>query len=438
MFVILVGFYHHNMPCRNTLVAEQGDEYGAKVAAIPYFGLHEFGDFVARGNVMDLAVGVIMGGAFGKIVTSLVDDGHGNNLLVGRCYQVSGLAPQIILAGLRLRIIGGDIHHLGHVYIHRIGLHIERFGNDIASRCRNFRLADIPDQVLVEVVLAVHYRPVRFKAVYILVHVALGNRQDGEETGESVPGIINLYGIGHRSGSSLVFLIHICALVHGEDVVLGAGRDDNGGSTGNTSSNGTSSGNGTSSVNGTSSADPSVTVRTFSRFSGNKNISMYYFDGSKYSFKVYGDNGKLAGAGQVVVVKLNKKTYKLKTNKNGIVSLTIPKTVKPGKYSITASYKGQTIKNRITVKQILSSKKTVKVKRTAKKLVLTAKLKKKFKGKKITFKFRGKKYTAKTNKKGIAKVTIGKKVLKKLKKGKNYKLTITYYKVTLKAKVKKI
>ena len=46
---------------------------------------------------------------------------------------------------------------------------------------------------------------------------------------------------------------------------------------------------------------------------------MYYFDGSKYSFKVYGDNGKLAGAGQVVVVKLNKKTYKLKTNKNGIV-----------------------------------------------------------------------------------------------------------------------
>ena len=217
-----------------------------------------------------------------------------------------------------------------------------------------------------------------------------------------------------------------------------SGPDDNGGSTGNTSSNGTSSGNGTSSVNGTSSADPSVTVRTFSRFSGNKNISMYYFDGSKYSFKVYGDNGKLAGAGQVVVVKLNKKTYKLKTNKNGIVSLTIPKTVKPGKYSITASYKGQTIKNRITVKQILSSKKTVKVKRTAKKLVLTAKLKKKFKGKKITFKFRGKKYTAKTNKKGIAKVTIGKKVLKKLKKGKNYKLTITYYKVTLKAKVKKI
>jgi large conductance mechanosensitive channel len=33
----------------------------------------EFGDFIARGNVIDLAVGVIIGAAFGKIVTSLVD-----------------------------------------------------------------------------------------------------------------------------------------------------------------------------------------------------------------------------------------------------------------------------------------------------------------------------------------------------------------------------
>jgi large conductance mechanosensitive channel len=33
----------------------------------------EFRDFIARGNVVDLAVGVIIGAAFGKIVTSLVD-----------------------------------------------------------------------------------------------------------------------------------------------------------------------------------------------------------------------------------------------------------------------------------------------------------------------------------------------------------------------------
>ena len=34
----------------------------------------EFRKFVARGNVMDLAVGVIIGGAFSKITTSLVND----------------------------------------------------------------------------------------------------------------------------------------------------------------------------------------------------------------------------------------------------------------------------------------------------------------------------------------------------------------------------
>ena len=35
--------------------------------------LKEFKEFAIRGNVMDLAIAVIIGGAFGKIVTSLVD-----------------------------------------------------------------------------------------------------------------------------------------------------------------------------------------------------------------------------------------------------------------------------------------------------------------------------------------------------------------------------
>ncbi len=35
--------------------------------------LREFREFIARGNVIDLAVAVIIGAAFGKIVTSLVD-----------------------------------------------------------------------------------------------------------------------------------------------------------------------------------------------------------------------------------------------------------------------------------------------------------------------------------------------------------------------------
>jgi large conductance mechanosensitive channel len=36
--------------------------------------LKEFKEFALRGNVLDLAVGVIVGGAFGKIITSLVND----------------------------------------------------------------------------------------------------------------------------------------------------------------------------------------------------------------------------------------------------------------------------------------------------------------------------------------------------------------------------
>ena len=36
--------------------------------------LKEFRDFAMRGNVVDLAIGVILGGAFGKIVTSFVND----------------------------------------------------------------------------------------------------------------------------------------------------------------------------------------------------------------------------------------------------------------------------------------------------------------------------------------------------------------------------
>ncbi|MDP4146902.1 MAG: large-conductance mechanosensitive channel protein MscL [Bacillota bacterium] len=36
--------------------------------------LKEFKEFAVKGNVIDLAVGVVIGGAFGKIVTSMVND----------------------------------------------------------------------------------------------------------------------------------------------------------------------------------------------------------------------------------------------------------------------------------------------------------------------------------------------------------------------------
>ena len=62
----------------------------------------EFREFAAKGNVMDLAVGVIVGAAFGKIVSSLVEDvvmPVAGSLLGG--LDFSGLAIKIGSATLR-------------------------------------------------------------------------------------------------------------------------------------------------------------------------------------------------------------------------------------------------------------------------------------------------------------------------------------------------
>ncbi len=58
----------------------------------------EFKAFIMRGNVMDLAVGVIIGGAFGKIVSSLVAD-----IIMP---FISLLTGGIDLSGLRVKIAG--------------------------------------------------------------------------------------------------------------------------------------------------------------------------------------------------------------------------------------------------------------------------------------------------------------------------------------------
>ena len=176
-----------------------------------------------------------------------------------------------------------------------------------------------------------------------------------------------------------------------------------------------------------------------SRFSGASNVVMYYFDGSKFKARIVGNEGNFVGKGQTVIIKLNKKTYKAKTSVNGYITLKIPKTLKPGTYKLTATYKGQTIKKAIKVKQNLKTTKKYSVKKTAKKLVIKATLKngkKAVKGKKITLNINGKKFSAKTNKYGIAKFTIKKNVIKKLKKGKTYTVKVTYLKNTIKTKVK--
>ena len=175
-----------------------------------------------------------------------------------------------------------------------------------------------------------------------------------------------------------------------------------------------------------------------SRFAGASNVAMYYFDGTKFKARIVGDDGKYVGKNQVVTIKLNKKTYKVKTDSKGYITLKIPNTLKPKSYKLTATYKGQTISKTIKVKQNLKTSKYT-VKKSAKKLTVKATLKngkKPVKGKKITLKINGKKISAKTNKYGVAKLTIKKNIIKKLKAGKKYTMQLTYLKNTIKTTLK--
>jgi hypothetical protein len=182
----------------------------------------------------------------------------------------------------------------------------------------------------------------------------------------------------------------------------------------------------------------SNSLKIVTRITGNKNVNTYYGKNYQYKLRIIGDNGSPVGAGVAVKVTINGKAKTLKTDKNGYITMKFTKTYLPKTYTVKAEYKGITVSNKIKVKKVLTLKKA-KVKKSAKKLVLKATLKegkKALKGKKVVFKFKGKKYKAKTNKKGIAKVTIKKSILKKLKVGKKIKYQVTYLKHTVKRTVK--
>ncbi|WP_407414158.1 Ig-like domain-containing protein [Methanobrevibacter sp.] len=163
------------------------------------------------------------------------------------------------------------------------------------------------------------------------------------------------------------------------------------------------------------------------------NKVVYATEKAKYTFKVIGRNGKPLNS-TYVNVKIANKKYRVKTNSNGVVSVNIP-SLKVGKYNIQISYGGVKANKKLTVKHIVGLD-TVKVKKSAKKLVLTAKLAKKLKGKTVTFKFNGKTLKAKTNANGIAKVTVKKSVLNSLKVGKKVSYSATCLKDTVKKSVK--
>lgn len=177
--------------------------------------------------------------------------------------------------------------------------------------------------------------------------------------------------------------------------------------------------------NETSSRD----IDVVSRINQNKDVAGYM--GSKITYKVHvlDDNGNSQKAGVIVKFTIANKVYNKRTDKNGNAVLTI--SLKSGKYTIKAEYKGFKVSNKITIKPTLTAKnKSVKKGKTLK---FTAKLVnskgKPLKGKKITFKIKGKKYVAKTNRKGIATVKI-----KKLKVGK-YTIQTSYKNIKIKNRI---
>lgn len=68
---LILGTGDH--PVLTTQHSNQGDYHYLNFKDMSKF-IQEFKDFAVKGNAVDMAVGVIIGGAFGKIVSSIVDD----------------------------------------------------------------------------------------------------------------------------------------------------------------------------------------------------------------------------------------------------------------------------------------------------------------------------------------------------------------------------
>ena len=175
--------------------------------------------------------------------------------------------------------------------------------------------------------------------------------------------------------------------------------------------------------------------------SENKNVAALYSAKANYKVLVTID-GKAVGAGETVTIKYNGKTYNVKTDKNGYATLKLNTKVKVKKYTITATYKGIKVTNKVTINHVIkaSNKKVKKSKKVTKVKVSLKKVNGKYlKGKVLKIKFNKKTYKVKTNKKGVATWKVKKSMLKKLKVGKKYKYKVTYGKdiVTKKLTIKK-
>ena len=165
----------------------------------------------------------------------------------------------------------------------------------------------------------------------------------------------------------------------------------------------------------------------------------HIYSGQKISVVFYKSNGKFASGIDARLI-INDKVYQtVKTNSHGVAIFDLPNKIGKFRYLGEADGFSSKYDSRLFIQHSLKFQKFA-VKKSAKKLTVKVNLKKingKFlKGANITFKFNNKVFKAKTNKYGVAKFTVKKSLLKKLKVGKKVKIKATYLKDTVTTKVK--
>ena len=94
-------------------------------------------------------------------------------------------------------------------------------------------------------------------------------------------------------------------------------------------------------------------ITVLSRITENKDITKYYRNGTQYTAKIIGDDGKAVGAGETVKFNINGVFYERQTDANGIVKLNI--NLQPGDYIITAEYKECMVSNNVKVLPVLTA-----------------------------------------------------------------------------------
>ena len=138
----------------------------------------------------------------------------------------------------------------------------------------------------------------------------------------------------------------------------------------------------------------------------NRDITKFFRNGTQYTVKVIKDDGKAAGAGEVVRFNINGVFYERTTNASGIAQMNI--NLNPGDYIITAEYGGCRVSNNIKVLPTLTAKDLAKKYGTTNPFVATLVdgQGKPYAGQTITFNINGVFYSRVTDSYGQARLNI--------------------------------